>query len=142
MILPKVPGRTVASTLMRDAVDAQVNFAWSHRKEIFDSLTIQERQALSYLHGGQDNLLRKVLKRHVDRLTAGMELDPAKTYHEIFAGKAGPSIPAMTKLRMLNEAPLAALGWGPKSWRAAQLAPQRTVLSNEAKKSIAGMAVS
>lgn len=49
----------------------------------------------------------------------------------------------MTKLHMLYQAPLAALGWGPKSWRAAQLAPQRrTVLSNEAKKSIAGMAVS
>ena len=49
----------------------------------------------------------------------------------------------MTKLSMLNQAPLAALGWGPKSWREAQLAPkQRTVLSNEAKKSIAGMAIS
>ena len=32
----------------------------------------------------------------------------------------------MTKLSMLNQAPLAALGIGPKSWRAAQLAP-RTV---------------
>ena len=42
---------------------------------------------------------------------------------------------------MFNQAPLAALGWGPKSWRAAQLAQQRTVLSNEAKKSIAGMVV-
>lgn len=34
----------------------------------------------------------------------------------------------MTKLRMLNQAPLAALGWGPKSWRAAQLAQTRTVI--------------
>ena len=57
-----------------------------------------------------------------------MELDPAKTYHEIFAGKLGTSTPFMTRLRMLNEAPLAALGWGPKSWRAAQLAPTRTVI--------------
>ena len=48
----------------------------------------------------------------------------------------------MTKLSMLNQAPLAALGWGPKSWRAAQLAPQRTVLSNEAKKYISRMAIS
>ena len=47
----------------------------------------------------------------------------------------------MTKLRMLNEAPLAALGIGPKSWRAAQLAPQRIGFSTEAKKGIAGMAV-
>lgn len=141
MILPNVPGRTVTSTLMRDAVAAQVNFARSHRKEIFDSLTLQEQQVLSYLHGSQDNLLRKVLRRHVDGLKAGMELDPAKTYHEIFAGKAGPSIPLSTKLSMFNQAPLAALGWGPKSWRAAQLAPQRIGFSNEAKKGIAGMAV-
>lgn len=32
----------------------------------------------------------------------------------------------MTKLSMLNQAPLAALGLGPKSWRAAQLAPLAT----------------
>ena len=30
----------------------------------------------------------------------------------------------MTKLSMLNQAPLAAIGIGPKSWRAAQLAPR------------------
>ena len=35
------------------------------------------------------------------------------------------SVPFMTKLRMLNQAPLAALGWGPKSWRAAELAPRQ-----------------
>lgn len=125
-ILPNVQRRTVTSTLMRDAVAAQIKFARSHREEIFGSLTAQEQQALSYLYGSQDNLLRKVLRRHADRLNAGMELDPAKTYHEIFASKAGPSIPVMTKLRMLNQAPLAALGWGPKSWRAARLAPVQT----------------
>ena len=123
MILPNIPGRTVASTLMRDAVAAQVKFARSHRKEIFAGLDPQEQQVLSYLYGSQDNLLRKVLRRHVDNLKTGMELDPAKTYHEIFASKAGPAIPIMTKLRMLNHAPLAALGWGDKSLRAAQLAP-------------------
>ena len=42
---------------------------------------------------------------------------------------------------MFNQAPLAALGWGPKSWRAAQLAPQRIGFSTEAKKGIAGMVV-
>ena len=48
----------------------------------------------------------------------------------------------MTKLNMLNQAPLAALGIGPKSWRAAQLAPrQRASFSTEAKKGIAGMAI-
>lgn len=53
-----------------------------------------------------------------------MRLDPAKTYRDLYAGKLAP-LPAMTKLRMLNEAPLAALGIGPKSWRNAQLAPRR-----------------
>ena len=48
----------------------------------------------------------------------------------------------MTKLRMLKEAPLAALGIGPKSWRARELAPrQRTAFSTEAMKGIAGMAI-
>ena len=108
---------------MRNAVAAQVKFTRSHRKEIFAGLDPQEQQVLSYMYGSQDTLLRKVLRRHVDNLKTGMELNPAKTYHEIFASKAGPSIPIMTKLRMLNEAPLAALGWGPKSWRAARLAP-------------------
>ena len=61
-------------------------------------------------------------------------------YHDLFANQG--SIPLSTKLRMLNEAPLAAFGIGPKSWRAAQLAPrQRAAFSTEAKKGIAGMAV-
>ena len=130
-MFPNAKDRTVTSNLMRDAVAAQVKFARSHRKEIFDGLTPQEQQVLSYLHGSQDNLLRKVLRRHVDRLKTGMELDPAKTYHEIFASKAGPSIPVMSKLRMLNQAPLAALGWGDKSLRAAQLAPTQTKIPRE-----------
>ena len=125
MILPKIPGRTVTTNLMRDVVAYQMRLARSVSKEIFDSLTTQERQALEYLHGDSiDGIFRNGLRRHIASLKTGMELDPAKTYHEIFAGKAGPSAPFMTKLRMFNEAPLAALGIGPKSWRAAQLAPR------------------
>ena len=52
-----------------------------------------------------------------------MRLDPAGTYHNIFTSQGG--IPLSTKLSMLNQAPLAALGIGPKSWRAAQLAPRQ-----------------
>ena len=144
MIVPRISGRTITTNLMRDAVAYQMRLARSVSKEIFDSLTTQERQELEYLHGDSiDGIFRNGLRRHISSLKTGMELDPAKTYHEIFAGKAGPSIPAMTKLRMLYHAPLAAFGIGPKSWRAAELATrQRTVLSNEAKKSIAGMAIS
>ena len=123
---------------MRDAVAAQVKFARSHSKEIFAGLDPIEQQVLSYRYGSTDRLLRNVLRRHVDKLTAGMELDPAKTYHEIFASKAGPSIPVMAKLRMLNEAPLAALGWGQKSIRAARLAPTQTKIPGGIYGSAAG----
>ena len=52
------------------------------------------------------------------------------------------NVPLSTKLRMFNQAPLAALGWGPRSWREAQLATRKVAkLSTEAKKGIAGMAV-
>ena len=71
-----------------------------------------------------------------------MQQNPTELYHEIFLSRGIPGVPWSTKLRMFNEAPLAALGWGPKSWRAAQLAPrQRAAFSTEAKKGIAGMAV-
>lgn len=42
---------------------------------------------------------------------------------------------------MFYHSPLAALGWGPKSWRAAQITQQRIGFSTEAKKGIAGMAI-
>ena len=67
-------------------------------------------------------------------------MSPAVAYHDLFANQG--SIPLSTKLKMLNEAPLAALGIGPKSWIARELAPrQRAAFSTEAKKGIAGMAV-
>ena len=67
-------------------------------------------------------------------------MSPVVAYHDLFANQG--SIPLSTKLSMLYHAPLAALGWGPKSWRAAQLAPrQRATFSTEAKKGIAGMAI-
>ena len=143
MIVPRISGRTITTNLMKNAVAYQMRLARSVSKEIFDSLTTRERQTLEYLHGDSiDGIFRKGLRRHISSLKTGMELDPAKTYHEIFAGKAGPSIPAMTRLRMLNQAPLAALGIGPKSWRARELAPrQRAAFSTEAMKGIAGMAI-
>ena len=67
-------------------------------------------------------------------------MSPVVAYHDLFANQG--SIPLSTKLSMLYQAPLAAFGIGPKSWRAAELAPrQRAAFSTEAKKGIAGMAV-
>ena len=71
-----------------------------------------------------------------------MQNNPTEMYKETFwLGGSKSGIPWSTKLSMLYHAPLAALGIGPKSWRAAQLAPQRIGFSTEAKKGIAGMAV-
>ena len=70
-----------------------------------------------------------------------MKQNPTQNYRDLFWLR-GRGIPFLTKLRMLNEAPLAALGIGPKSWRARELAPrQRAAFSTEAKKGIAGMVV-
>ena len=67
-------------------------------------------------------------------------MSPVVAYHDLFSNQG--SIPLSTKLNMLKQAPLAALGWGPKSWRARELEPrQRAAFSTEAKKGIAGMAV-
>lgn len=72
----------------------------------------------------------------------GIEKNPAYFFESMFKS-FDTGTPLSVKARMLNQAPLAALGWGPKSWREAQLAArQRTVLSNEAKKHISRMAVS
>ena len=71
-----------------------------------------------------------------------MQHNPIEVYKDQFRLGSKSGIPLSTKLSMLYHAPLTAFGIGPKSWRAAELATrQRTVLSNEAKKSIAGMAV-
>lgn len=51
------------------------------------------------------------------------EVNPALEYHRSFISRGTPFL---TRMSMLNQAPLAALGIGPKSWRAASLAPKRT----------------
>lgn len=139
MILPNVQGRTTTTNLMRDAVAAQARLGRIVLPGIFDSLSPLEQEVMSMRHGSLDNARRHFIRSRISEFKAAMRLDPAATYHNIFTSQGG--IPLSTKLSMLNQAPLAALGWGPKSWRAAQLAPRQT-LSNEAKKSIAGMAIS
>ena len=118
------------------AVKAQTDLAWSNRKRIFDGLNPQKKQLLEHLYGA-DNVVKKVIKLYTDDFDKNMRLDPAKTYRDLYAGKLGP-VPAMTKLSLLNKAPLAALGWGPKSWRAAQLAPTQTKIPGGLYGSAAG----
>ena len=140
MIVPRISGRTITTNLMRDAVAAQTRLGRIVLPGIFDSLSPEEQEILSMRHGGLDNARRHFIRKRISEFKAAMRLDPAATYHNIFTSQGG--IPFMTKLSMLNQAPLAALGIGPKSWRAAQLAPrQRAAFSTEAMKGIAGMAV-
>ena len=91
---------------------------------MLEELTPLERNVLLSNYGGQAGVARKLASDHIASFKMAFEKDPVGTYRNIFA-KQG-SVPLMTKLSMLNQAPLAALGLGPKSWRAAQLAPLAT----------------
>lgn len=137
MILPNVKDRTTTTNLMRDAVAAQSRLGRIVLPGIFDSLSPVEQEVLSMRHGGLDNARRHFIRGRISEFKAAMRLDPAATYHNIFTSQGG--IPLSTKLSMLNQAPLAALGIGPKSWRAAQLAPRRvTKIPRELYGSAAG----
>ena len=129
MIVPRISGRTITTNLMRDAVAA-------HAKSLLNNCRRN-------MPPSRVRLSREIIRQYADTWTSNMERDPVKAYHDLFVVKPKKGYnPVMTKLSMLNQAPLAALGWGPKSWRAAQLAPrQRVAFSTEAKKGIAGMAV-
>lgn len=52
-----------------------------------------------------------------------MRQNPTGMYMDAIWSR-GTGVPFSTRLSMLNQAPLAALGLGPKRWRAAQLAPR------------------
>lgn len=119
---------------MRDAIAAS---ARSNRRRFYPFFSAMEpearRESIRDFNGG----IRELLGVN-NRL---MESDPARLYRNIFTASGEYGVPASVKWRMLNQAPLAALGIGPRSWRAAQLAPQRIGFSNEAMKGIAGMAI-
>ena len=134
MIVPRISGRTITSTLMRDAIAASVR---SNRRRFYPFFSAMEPEALRENIRDFNDDIREVLGVN-NRL---MESDPARLYRNIFKSSGEYGVPLSTKLRMFNRAPLAALGIGPKSWRAAQLAPQRIGFSTEAMKGIAGMAV-
>ena len=111
-ILPNVKGRTITKNLMRDAVAA-------HAKSLLNNCRRN-------MPPSRVRLSREIIRQYADTWTSNMERDPVKAYHDLFVVKPKKGYnPVMTKLSMLNQAPLAALGIGPKSWRAAQLAPRQ-----------------
>lgn len=69
-----------------------------------------------------------------------MNSNPVDMYRLMYRNKTLTSF--STRMSMLNQAPLAALGWGPRSWRAAELAPrQQTKLYGGAARQLGGMAI-
>ena len=124
-MVPNARVKSAPINAARAAVEAQTNLAWIYRNAIFAQLTPRQQQVMTYRYGGRDGAIKKAIKDYLADFDKNMQLDPAKTYRDVYVGK---NVPFMTKLSMLNQAPLAALGWGPKSWRAAQLAPTRTVI--------------
>ena len=129
MMFPNARVKSAPILAARAAIEAQTNLAWSLRKQIFAGFKPEEQQRMMQ-HYGVYGSLKKAIERYMVTFDKNMQLDPANTYRAVYTGKLGP-IPFMTKLSMLNQAPLAALGIGPKSWRAAQLAPTRTKIPRE-----------
>lgn len=74
-------------------------------------------------NGLPSGIAEAVARRHKADLNALAEANPVSAYRTSFIR---PGTPLSTKLSMLNQAPLAALGWGPISWRARELAPKQT----------------
>ena len=120
-ILPNVKGRTVTTNLMRDALASNARAIKKAAVEAYNLMTPLERDVMTMRHGSAAEFGRTLAIHQIARY---QRMSPVVAYHDLFANQG--SIPLSTKLSMLNQAPLAALGWGPKSWRAAQLAP-RTV---------------
>ena len=116
---------------MRDAIAASVR---SNRRRFYPFFSAMEPEALRESIRDFNGDIREVLGVN-NRL---MESDPARLYRNIFKSSGEYGVPFMTKLRMFNRAPLAALGWGPKSWRAAQLAPTQTKIPGGLYGSAAG----
>ena len=139
MVFPNAHVKSAPILAARAAIEVKPNHTFSQRKQIVAGLDPQTQERLTREYGVY-GALKKAIKDYMDKFDKNMQLDPVRAYREVYTGKRG-TLPFMTKLSMLNQAPLAALGWGPKSWRAAELAPRSNVLSNEAKKSIAGMVV-
>ena len=120
-ILPNVKGRTVTTNLIRDALASNARAIKKATAEAYNLMTPLERDVMTMRHGSAAEFGRTLAIHQIARY---QRMSPVVAYHDLFANQG--SIPLSTKLSMLNQAPLAALGWGPKSWRAAQLAP-RTV---------------
>lgn len=143
MLIPQLKGRTITSTLMRDAV-AAIFRTYKRQYAAMLSMASMPKVAAQYRKlFGTTPLQSLWQSQHtfINDTKALMQQNPTELYRDAFWSHGIPGIPWSTRLRMFNEAPLAAIGIGPKSWRAAQLAPQRIGFSTEAKKGIAGMAV-
>ena len=116
VIVPRMDLKSKTTNLMRDAVASKIRFIRRNTTEIMGGLSAEDRQ---FLHSvGFDR------RPSAAGWKLMMEQDPAFAYRKLFTSVK--TVPWTTKLSMLNQAPLAALGLGPRSWRNAQLVRTKT----------------
>ena len=119
---------------MRDAIAASVR---SNRRRFYPFFSAMEPEVFRENIRDFNGDIREVLGRNM----RFMEGDPARLYRNIFKATGEYGVPTSVKWRMFNRAPLAALGIGPKSWRAAQLAPKITKIPDGLYGGAAGFVV-
>lgn len=85
--IPQLNGRTVSSTLMRDAVASQVKFIRRNVSSIVGELSPFERNFLSLKLGGDLGIARRLAMPRIASFKQAMKLNPVDTYHNIFTSQ-------------------------------------------------------
>ena len=85
MMFPQVTGRTVTTSLMRDAVAAQARFERRNSYLSFEKLNPAWQKFVEMRYGGPGNVGRFIAMERVDSLKREMARNPVGLYHKIFA---------------------------------------------------------
>lgn len=142
MLIPQLKGSTVTTTLMNNAAEATQRYYKRWFDAIISRYPPETVKGFAQKYGQTpQQMFGQAYNKFQSKFQSLLQQDPVSLYHAIFSSSGFNMVPLSTRLSMFNQAPLAALGWGPKSWRAAQLASQGIGFTTEAKKGIAGMAV-
>ena len=87
MMVPNVKGRTVTTSLMRDAVAAQARFELRNSYLSFEKLNPRWQEFVEMRYGGPGNIGRIIARGRVDSLKRAMARNPVGLYHKIFASE-------------------------------------------------------
>lgn len=103
------------------------------------ALSPLEQEVLSMRFGSLSNMRNIVLRGHLQSMMQDWTASPASAYRDVYKSSL---VPLSARMSMLNQAPLAALGLGPLSWRNAEVTRAPLKLPPGAVKSVGGMAIS